>query len=91
MPVLLILLFSNLRPYVPSLLLASLESPSPRDLCIALEKPAVVPLTYGLFLLKVNGAIGLFTLLPVNSQNSVTCGAQGWKQPRKPWSHAAMR
>lgn len=91
MPVLLILLFSNLRPCAPPLLLASLESPSLRDLCIVLEKPALVTLTCGLFLLKVSGATGLFTLLPVNSQNSVTCGAQGWKQPGKPWSHAAMR
>ena len=88
MPLLLILLFSNLRPYVPSRLFASLESPSLRYLCIVLEKPAVVTVTYGLFLLKVNSAIGLFTLLPVNSQNSVTCGAQGGNSPE---SHGVMQ
>lgn len=54
-----------------------LERPSLQYLWIVIEEPADVTLTYDSFLLKVNHVIDLFTLLPVNPQNSVTREAQG--------------
>lgn len=54
-------------------------------LSIALQKPAVVILSYGLFLLKVNDAVDIFTPCPCQLLKCVICGTQ----VRKTLSHVA--